>query len=139
MRRQTTLHLKVGIATRDYIRDRTINIASGKLKPSRDDPKVWFTSIQDLAAVFSEQSMLLLEILRSSPRFTLEEIAKSVSRRAGDVEGQLLTFQSFGLVDLEEDEEGRITEVKPRQYDRIQAKAKVGKSVVTWDLQLDAA
>jgi predicted transcriptional regulator len=139
MSRETTLYLKVGIASRDTIRERTIAIASGKLAPAQGDPKIWFTSIEDLAAVFSEQNMLLLEMLRSSPRFTLEEIANSISKHADEVAGQLLTFQSFGLVDLKEDDEGHITEVETKPYDRIHAEATVGNSRLTYDLQLNAA
>ena len=36
--------LKVGIASVQDMKKRTMAIARGDLKPSRADPKVWFTS-----------------------------------------------------------------------------------------------
>jgi predicted transcriptional regulator len=37
--------LKIGIASREEQRTRTLAVARGQLKPAADDPKVWFTSI----------------------------------------------------------------------------------------------
>jgi predicted transcriptional regulator len=36
--------LKVGIASLEYMKKRTLAIARGRLKPAKDDPKMWFTS-----------------------------------------------------------------------------------------------
>lgn len=40
--------IKIGIASREELRDRTLAIAAGKLKPSPDDPKVFVSSIEEI-------------------------------------------------------------------------------------------
>jgi predicted transcriptional regulator len=45
-----TLH--VGIAGYETMKSRTMAIARGQLKPKRDDPKVWFTSIESFAKFY---------------------------------------------------------------------------------------
>lgn len=45
--------LIVGIASYEQIKKRTLAIARGEYKPKKDEPKVWFTSIESLAQVLS--------------------------------------------------------------------------------------
>ncbi|MSP32001.1 MAG: hypothetical protein EXR03_04155, partial [Pseudolabrys sp.] len=45
--------LKVGIASLEEMKKRTIAIARGEMKPAKDDPKVWFTSPESFAKVLS--------------------------------------------------------------------------------------
>jgi len=35
--------LKIGIASLEEMKKRTIAIARGEMKPAKDDPKAWFT------------------------------------------------------------------------------------------------
>ena len=43
--------LKVGIASIEDMKKRTMAIARGRLNPPKDDPKVWFTSPESFAKV----------------------------------------------------------------------------------------
>ena len=45
--------LKIGIASLDEMRARTMAIARGELKLRRDDPKIWFTSAESIAKVLA--------------------------------------------------------------------------------------
>ncbi len=56
--------LIVGIASYEQIKKRTLAIARGEYKPKKDEPKVWFTSIESLAQVLSTDNKLLLEIIK---------------------------------------------------------------------------
>ncbi len=47
--------LKIGIASYEEMKARTLAIARGEIKPSRDEPTIWFTSIESLAQVLSEK------------------------------------------------------------------------------------
>jgi len=47
--------LKIGIASRDAFRKRTLAIAKGEYKPGKNDPKVWFESLESLAQLLSGQ------------------------------------------------------------------------------------
>ena len=53
--------LRIGIAPYAEMKARTMAIARGELKPGRDDPKLWFTSIDSLARVLSDKCIDGLE------------------------------------------------------------------------------
>ena len=43
--------LKIGIMPREQFQERIIEIAAGRYKPKRNEPKVWFESIKSLRRV----------------------------------------------------------------------------------------
>ena len=43
--------LKVGIATYEQMKGRTLAVARGEHKPGRAEPRVWFTSMESFARV----------------------------------------------------------------------------------------
>jgi predicted transcriptional regulator len=53
--------LKVGIATREEFKKRTMAIARGKYTPAKNEPKVWFESLGTLSQVLSDQNRDLLK------------------------------------------------------------------------------
>ena len=48
--------LKVGIASYEAMKARTLAIASGELKPRASDPKVWFNSHESFARLRSSKN-----------------------------------------------------------------------------------
>lgn len=63
MKKSSISILRVGIAPYEEIKKKTLAIARGEYKPSRTDPKVWFSSIESFAQVMSSKNKLLLEII----------------------------------------------------------------------------
>lgn len=59
--------LKVGIASYEDMKARTMAIARGELRPSKDEPKVWFTSLESLAKVLSDRNRALVERIARRP------------------------------------------------------------------------
>lgn len=47
--------LQIGIASYEEMKERTMAIARGELKPGDDEPKLWFTSIESLAHVLFKE------------------------------------------------------------------------------------
>ena len=45
--------IRVGIMSMQQYKERTIAIAKGAYKPKKDEPKVWFESIQSMAQILS--------------------------------------------------------------------------------------
>ena len=41
--------IKIGIASQEKIRERTLAIAKGECKPKPSDPTIWFTSMRSLS------------------------------------------------------------------------------------------
>ena len=92
--------LKIGIASLGEMRARTMAIARGKLKPRRDDPKIWFTSAESVAKILSESNRVLLrEIMRTNPQ-SLAELADRTGRRFPNLSRTIKKMASYGLVSL---------------------------------------
>lgn len=110
--------LKIGITSYESFKARTLAIARGELKPSADDPKVWFTSIESFAKVLSDGNRELLKIIAESAPCSLEELARLSGRRKSNLSRTLKTMEGYGLLRLERGERGR---VRPRlPYDRLE-------------------
>jgi len=105
--------LKIGIASREEQRARTIAISRGELKPHVDDPKVWFTSIESFAQVLSTKNKLLLEIIQKSKPTSLAELAKLSEREESNLSRTLHTMARYGFVVLEKSERGRLIAMAP--------------------------
>jgi predicted transcriptional regulator len=112
--------LRIGIAPRDYIRDRMPAIARGEIKPRATDPRVWFTSYEALARVLSRTNIKLVEILREQNLGSVTELAKAVGKEKTNVLRSLKILKDFEIVEFEEGAGGRKA---PRlKYDDFQTR-----------------
>lgn len=93
--------LKIGIASRDEIKQRTLEIASGKRRRGADEPRVWFTSVDAFSRVLSSKSMLLLEMIRQSEPASVSELAEKLGRQKPNVSRILKKLEEFGIVEFE--------------------------------------
>ena len=55
--------LRVGIAGYEQMKARTLAVARGKQRVRRDDPKIWFTSMESFAKVLSDRNRALLALI----------------------------------------------------------------------------
>ena len=60
--------LKVGIASYEVMKARTLAIAKGKLKPKAGEPKIWFASPESVAKLLSSRNLALLGIIADTRR-----------------------------------------------------------------------
>ncbi|MFQ3596132.1 MAG: MarR family transcriptional regulator [Sphingomonadaceae bacterium] len=93
--------LKIGIATPEQYKARTLAIAQGRLTPSADDPKIWFTSIESLARVLSERNRALLAVIAVEKPDSLQALADRTGRAKSNLSRTLKTMERYGLVRLE--------------------------------------
>ena len=100
--------LKVGIASYEDMKARTMAIARGERKPGRGEPKVWFTSLESFARVLSEHNRALLELIAEEEPESLAELAKLSGRAKSNLSRTLRTLEPYGLVHLEKGYKGRI-------------------------------
>lgn len=103
----TTLH--IGIASYEQMKARTMAIARGELRPVPDDPKVWFTSMDSLAKVLSEDNRALLRQIAETRPASLDELARESGRKKSNLSRTLKTMAGYGLVELDRGERGRIS------------------------------
>ena len=119
--------LKIGIASREEMKTRTMAVARGKLKPSEDDPKVWFTSIESLAQVLSTKNKMLLEIIKKAKPTSLAELARLSEREESNLSRTLHTMERYGFVILRKTEKGKLLVIAP--YDAYEVKYGFAKAV----------
>lgn len=93
--------LRVGISSYEDFKKRTLAIARGELKPGREDPKVWFTSIESLAKVLSDRNRELLALIAQSNPASMHELAEKSGRARSNLSRTLKTMEKYGLVQFE--------------------------------------
>ncbi len=93
--------LKIGIATREAYKERTLAIAKRKYVPARKEPKVWFESLGTLSQVLSDQNRSLLRLILQKQPKSLQELAKASGRATSNLSRTLRTMERYGLVHLE--------------------------------------
>lgn len=113
--------IRIGVASDAEIRQRVLDIAAGRVKPSPQEPKVWVRSVDEFRKLLSEKNMHLLAAIRSRKPKSVSELAKSIHEDQGNLTKRLKMLASFGLVELEEGERtrGRSALVPKVTFDRI--------------------
>ncbi len=109
--------LKVGIASAQEMKARTLAIARGDIKPRPGDPKVWFTSPESFARILSNKNRALLDVIVTTHPESLQDLAAKTGRKASNLSRTLRTMERYGFVRLQRGERGK---VKPEvSYQRI--------------------
>jgi predicted transcriptional regulator len=119
--------LKVGIATYEDMKARTLAVARGERRVARDEPKVWFTSTESFAKVLSAGNRELLRIIAEKAPGSLDELAQITGKAKSNLSRTLRTMAGYGLVRLERGERGRIA---PKvTHDRVELDLPLNRSV----------
>lgn len=100
--------LKVGIASFEEMKERTLAVARGERHISANEPKVWFTSVESFAKVLSAGNRELLNVIAEHTPDSLEELSRLTGRAKSNLSRTLKTMAGYGLVRLERGEKGRI-------------------------------
>ena len=100
--------LKIGIASYDEMKARSIRIARGEERPRPGDPKVWFVSTESFAKVLSAGNRELLRIVAERAPGSLDDLAKLTGRAKSNLSRTLKTMAGYGLVRLERGPRGRV-------------------------------
>jgi len=100
--------LNVGIASIEDMKKRTMAIARGRLKPSKDDPKVWFTSPESFAKVLSNKNRALLNMIAATQPESLQDLAVRTGRKTSNLSRTLKTMERYGFVRLHRGTRGKI-------------------------------
>jgi predicted transcriptional regulator len=94
--------LKVGIASQEAYKKRTIAIAKGEYVPAKDEPKVWFESLATLSQVLSDQNRDLLKLILETRPQSLSELAERSGRATSNLSRTLRTMERYGLIHFEQ-------------------------------------
>lgn len=103
--------LRIGVSSKEAIRKRTIDIASGALKPSEHDPKVWITSTQALAQLLSPENLGLLKIIHETHPASVSELARITGRQQSNLSRTLTNMSQYGLVSMSKEANNQVRPV----------------------------
>lgn len=110
--------LRVGIASYEEMKARTLAVARGERRIQPGEPKVWFTSTESFAKILSARNRELLRVIAEHAPQSLEELAEITGRAKSNLSRTLRTMEQYGLVQLNRAERGRVV---PRVvYDRVE-------------------
>src|SRR5450631_1445055 len=90
--------LKVGIASYENMKARTMAIARGELRPKPGDRKVWFTSPESFAKLLANRNRSLLAQIAETHPESLRELAARTGRTPGNLSRTLKTMERYGIV-----------------------------------------
>jgi predicted transcriptional regulator len=107
--------LRVGIASYEQMKARTLAIARGEYKPVPGEPKVWFTSAESFARVLSDRNRALLGIIAESAPESLARLAELTGRRKSNLSRTLKTMERYGFVQLSHGARGSVIARVPYQ------------------------
>ncbi|MBI9084205.1 MAG: hypothetical protein JEZ11_11450 [Desulfobacterales bacterium] len=66
----------------------------------KNEPTVWFESMESLGQVLSGQNRILLRLIRDSSPHSLTELEKTSGRKKSNLSRTLKTLSNYGIVDL---------------------------------------
>ena len=112
--------LKVGIASYEAMKARTMAIARGELRPKASDPKVWFTSPESFAKLLSNKNRALLATIAETHPASLHELASVTGRTPGNLSRTLRTMERYGLVQLHKGARGALRPEGPYRDVQLQ-------------------
>ena len=78
--------LKVGIASYEEMKARTMSVARGERRVAPNEPKVWFSSTESFAKVLSAGNRELLRVIAEKAPGSLEELARMTGKAKSDQE-----------------------------------------------------
>jgi predicted transcriptional regulator len=110
--------LRIGIASLDEMKARTLAIVRGEQERASNEPKLWFTSMKSFAEVLSDNNRALLGIIATKAPKSLGELAKLSGREKSNLSRTLKTMENYGLIKRVRDKQGR--KVPRVTYDRIE-------------------
>ncbi len=92
--------LRVGIASYEEMKARTLAIARGQYKPATGEPKIWFTSAESFARVLSDRNRAMLQVIAESAPESLARLAELTGRKKSNLSRTLKTMERYGLVQI---------------------------------------
>lgn len=120
--------LRVGIATLEQYKQRTLDIARGKLRPRPDDPKIWFNSIESFAKILSERNRELLTTIAQTKPASVQELADKTGRAKSNLSRTLKTMEHYGLVHFERGKGRTMAPRTPYTHVVLDLSLRVGRS-----------
>lgn len=108
--------MRIGIASPQQQRQRALDIAAGRRKPKRGEPKVWFPSLKTAAEVLDRNRDLIRIICEDHPQ-SVNELAQLSGRAESNVSRSLRRLEAYGIIRMVKAGKQRRPEALAREFD----------------------
>jgi len=108
--------MKVGIMPYEKFKKYTMAIACGKYRPKRNEPKIWFESIETFCQVLSTRNVELLKLIDEKKPQSIRELAEISGRQVSNLSRTLKTFNKYGIVDIIENKRAKMPVAKTTSF-----------------------
>ena len=103
--------------SKEQYKKRTIAIARGEYIPKKDEPKIWFESIQSMSQVLSNLNQELLKVIIEKKPQSLKELEELTGRAAKpNLSRTLKTLERYGIVELNRVNNALVPKVKATRF-----------------------
>jgi predicted transcriptional regulator len=92
--------LRVGIMSKAEYKKRTIAIAKGEYTPKKNEPKVWFESLNSMGQILGSKNQELLRLIIENKPKSLTELEKISGRKKSNLSRTLKTLERYGIVEF---------------------------------------
>ena len=108
--------IKVGIMSFEDYKKRALAIVRGEYKRKKDEPKIWFESLQSMAQVLGPENQVLLRLIADKNPQSLTELAELSGRKKSNLSRTLRKLDAFGIVELSKSKGRLIPKVKALSF-----------------------
>jgi len=93
--------MRCGIMSRKDFMERTIQIAKKEYVPKKNEPKIYFESIQSMAHILNDANLELLKIIVEKQPESITSLAAISGRKKSNLSRTLKKMEQYGIVSLE--------------------------------------
>ncbi|MCD6186851.1 MAG: hypothetical protein J7K09_01700 [Desulfuromusa sp.] len=108
--------IKIGIMSREDYKQRTIAIAKGTYPLKKNEPKVWFESLQSMAQVLNSENQRLLQLIMDEHPQSIKELENLTGRSSSNLSRTLKTMAHYGIIELKKDNRRIVPRVKASDF-----------------------
>ncbi len=108
--------IKIGVMPKEEYKKRTIAIAKGEYIPKRNEPKIWFESLQSMAQVLNNENQKLLQMILEEHPSSIKELEVLSGRSSSNLSRTLKTMARYGIVALEKKDKRIVPVVKASNF-----------------------
>ncbi|MCL1043681.1 MarR family transcriptional regulator [Shewanella marisflavi] len=95
---------RIGIMSEQLVRARVLAIAQGKYKPAKDEPKVWYTSLNAVSQILNPENIALLRLIDTERPESVTALAELSGRKKSNLSNTLKSLCEKGFARLEKGE-----------------------------------
>lgn len=95
---------RIGIMSEQLVRARVLAIAQGKYKPAKDEPKIWYASLNAISQILNPENIKLLRLIDAERPESITTLAELSGRSKSNLSNTLKSLSEKGFVRLEKGE-----------------------------------